>query len=493
MLFNSFTFAGFFALAYVLYLLSMRRLVLQNALLLAVSYVFYAWWDWRFLGLIILSTLVDFICGRQLDKRREHDRDGQTGRKTLRARRVILLISLGANLGILGAFKYFDFFAASAAELLSAIGLPLEPRLLNLVLPVGISFYTFQTLSYTIDIYRGTLRAHHSLLDFAVFVAFFPQLVAGPIVRARVLLPQVAALRRLHLDRIYEGAYLILWGLFKKVVIADNLAVLVDAIYGAEATPIGGTVVIAVYAFTIQIYCDFSGYSDIARGCAMMMGFDIPLNFNLPYFAANPREFWQRWHMSLSSWLRDYIYIPLGGSRGGLRRMCIAIMLTMVLGGLWHGAAWTFVLWGAYHGAVLLVHRAMMPWLDGVTGRWTGRSRLVARWLAVVGFFHLVCLGLLIFRADSVGQVGAMLASIATPWPWWVLSGAVSLKSIGAFTLLAYTLPLFIVQVAQQVTGDLNVVLRMPAPARGLAYTAMFYALVVFGYHYERPFIYFQF
>jgi len=317
---------------------------------LLASYFFYGCWDWRFLGLIWLSTIVDFACGRELDKRKR----GTTGEDggpssepyfhSRRGRRTILFVSVAANLGILGFFKYFDFFVGSAATLLDMIGLPLERRLLNVILPVGISFYTFQTLSYTIDIYRGQIRAHGSLLDFAVFVAFFPQLVAGPIVRAREFIPQVSRRRHLNLDQIYEGGYLILWGLFKKVVIADNLALLVDGVFQSDAPLLGGTVLVALYAFSVQIYCDFSGYSDIARGCAKMMGFEIRLNFKLPYFESNPAEFWRRWHISLSTWLRDYLYIPLGGNRKGATRTCINLALTMILGGLWHGAAWTFVL-----------------------------------------------------------------------------------------------------------------------------------------------------
>ncbi len=505
MLFNSFAFGGFFVVVIGLYLLAhwlparRGRLSAQNTLLLAASYFFYGSWDWRFLALIWLSTGVDFLCGWALDKRREDEPQTKAASHThdyacsARARKVILFVSIAANLGILGFFKYFDFFTSSAASLLSSIGLPLEHRLLNLVLPVGISFYTFQTMSYTIDIYRGQLRAHKSLLGFALFVAFFPQLVAGPIVRAREFLPQVSRCRRMDLNQIYEGCYLILWGLFKKIVIADNLARLVDEVFGAQHTLLGGAVLVAIYAFAVQIYCDFSGYTDIARGCAKVLGFELRLNFNLPYFASNPAEFWRRWHISLSTWLRDYLYIPLGGSRKGPRRTCINLMLTMILGGLWHGAAWTFVLWGLYQGLLLIAHRAMMPLIGRLTTGWSAARQSVARWVFVFVFFQFVCFGWLIFRAESVEQIRQMLLTLLTPWPWWIASGANTLSGTGFWTLVGYSAPLFVVQMAQHLKGDLNVVLRMPALARGLAYALMVYGLILYEGGFNKPFIYFQF
>lgn len=490
MLFNSFAFAVFFAAVYVLYLASFRRLVVQNLLLLASSYFFYGWWDWRFLGLILLSTVIDFVCGREIDRRRHESSPGGAGDSdtpyahSRAARRTLLFISIGANLGILGFFKYFDFFAGSCAEMLSSIGLPLELRLLEVVLPVGISFYTFQTLSYTIDVYRGQVQAHRSLLNFAVFVAFFPQLVAGPILRARAFLPQVARPRRLDLAQVYEGGYLILWGLFKKVVIADNLAILVDNVFGAENLPHGGAVLVAIYAFAIQIYCDFSGYTDIARGVAKMMGFDIPLNFKLPYFARNPSEFWKRWHISLSSWLRDYLYIPLGGNRKGPRRTCINLGLTMTLGGLWHGAAWTFVLWGVYQGTLLITHKIAKPSLERLMRYFPTRWRFLEGPLAIVVFFHFTCLGWLIFRAESVEQIPRMLEAVFTTF---------SVHGSGITALATFSLPLVLMQLAQHLKGDLVFMLRWPAPARGLVYAIMFYGVVLLGVQGDQPFIYFQF
>jgi len=497
-LFNSKIFVLFFVVVYGLYWVTQRDRRAQNFVLLGASYVFYATWDWRFLGLILISTLIDYGCGLLLDKRPleiEHDA-GETEASvyhyTKRARRRILLVSLICNLGILGFFKYFDFFAESTARLLTSIGFGVEPYLLQIVLPVGISFYTFQTLSYTIDVYRGELRAHRSLLDFAVFVAFFPQLVAGPIVRAKEFLPQVAAPRRPTRNQVGEGSYLILWGLFKKVVIADNLAELVDATFSANQTPAGSIVAIAVYAFAIQIYCDFSGYTDIARGLAKLMGFELRQNFNLPYFASSPQDFWRRWHISLSTWLRDYLYVPLGGSRKGPRRTCINVMLTMVLGGLWHGAAWTFVLWGVYQGSLLVLHRIVAPSIEGVARSWSVRTRTVARVLGIAIVFQLVCVGWLIFRAESIGQIGAMLSSLASGWPMALLTPEGWSKS-GANVLLLYACPLIVMQLAQYSKSDLSVILRAPAPARGLAYALMFYGIVLFQSYRAQPFIYFQF
>ncbi len=483
MLFNSSEFLVFFVAFYALYLGSARSLRAQNSVLLVASYLFYGYWDWRFLGLIAVSTVADYVYALLLDRRQ--DRAAGVPHSYYygsRWRRAILCLSLITNLGILGFFKYFDFFVGSCATMLEAIGLPLEPRLLHVVLPVGISFYTFQTLSYTIDVYRGTLRANRSLLQFGVFVAFFPQLVAGPILRASQFLPQVARARRIRRAEFYEGGYLVLWGLFKKMVIADNLARVVAVAYDPGAEVGAGTVVIGTYAFAFQIYCDFSGYCDIARGCAKFLGFDLPLNFNLPYFARNPSDFWRRWHISLSQWLRDYLYIPLGGNKKGSRRTCINLLLTMLLGGLWHGAAWTFVLWGALHGCVLVAYRVLEPTWQRVTCGWRA-----ARWRSAVSmlvFFHVICLSWLVFRAESIHHVGQLLAALVRPIP----AGADLIVP-----LVVFGLPLLIVQVLQYYRDDLNVILRLPAVARGAIYATMFYGIVLVGVHADNPFIYFQF
>ena len=354
MAFNSLQFLGFFLLVWVLvgglahhrvlrwlFGAHWRRgqsIAVRNAILLVASYVFYGAWDVRFLSLIILSTAVDYVVGREIFLS-----DDPVRKKRL------LLVSLVTNLGLLGVFKYYDFFARSLAELLTTLGISYQPPLLQILLPVGISFYTFQTLSYTIDIYRGQLRPARSWLGFATFVAFFPQLVAGPIERARDLVPQFARPRPITWRRVEWGFHLIGAGLFKKVVIADNVALVADAVFALQ-NPTGLQSLMGVYAFAVQIYCDFSGYTDIARGTASCLGFDLSKNFNLPYFAHTPSDFWRRWHISLSSWLRDYLYISLGGNRGGEKKTYRNLMLTMLLGGLWHGAAWTFVAGGRFTG-----------------------------------------------------------------------------------------------------------------------------------------------
>lgn len=395
LLFNSLTFFVFLAVV----LLVVHRLPhkAQNRFLLVASYVFYGWWDWRFLSLIALSTVIDFAVGQGLvrsdDRRRRH----------------LMLLSLVFNLGVLATFKYFDFFVDSAADLLESVGLDANRPALSIVLPVGISFYTFQTLSYSIDVYRRTMDACDDFFDFALYVAFFPQLVAGPIERASRLLPQIMAPRTVGVDRMVEGGQLIVLGLFKKVVVADNLARVVNLVY-ADADPTGPEVWIATWCFAFQIYCDFSGYSAIARGVAKWLGIDLMNNFWLPYASRSPQEFWTRWHISLSSWLRDYLYIPLGGNRGAPWKVYRNLFLTMVLGGLWHGAAWNFVLWGIFQGAILIGHRLL------VRARPPRRER--ADWLTIFFMFQVTCYGWLLFRAESLGQVGDFTAALVTDFAW---------------------------------------------------------------------------
>ena len=293
MVFNSLQFAIFFVVVYGLYLVLDHRA--QNRMLLVASYIFYGAWDWRFLGLLFVTTLIDYLVALKIHATQD------TGK-----RKFLLLISLISNLAILGFFKYFNFFTSSLHELLSVFGMPLSIRTLHIVLPVGISFYVFQSLSYTIDVYRRKLEPTKFFFDFALFVAYFPQLVAGPIERATHLLPQILKPRRFSLGQFYEGSHLIFWGLFQKVFVADNLAAIVNPVFAASPPYDGAKVLLALYAFAFQIYCDFAGYSNMARGLGKCMGFDIMVNFNLPYFAANPREFWQRWHISLSQWLFDH-------------------------------------------------------------------------------------------------------------------------------------------------------------------------------------------
>jgi len=371
-------------------------------MLLFASCIFYGWWDWRFLLLLLASTSIDFVVGYKIDQS-----------ESPQMRKRLLVLSMTANLGILGFFKYFNFFVASATDLLRALHIAAPTLYLHVLLPIGISFYTFHAMSYTIDIYRGKLKPITSFRDYMLFVLYFPQLVAGPIARAALLIPQVTHPRKVNRDQIAEGCWLTFWGLFKKMIIADNLAPLANTAFEAAHAPSGAKCLIAIYAFAFQIYCDFSGYTDIARGLAKLMGFELSVNFNLPYIAQNPPDFWSRWHISLSTWLRDYLYIPLGGNRGGAVKTYRNLMLTMLIGGLWHGAAWHFVLWGGYHGLLLAVHRLITPDKRKKDLAPTMRSNSALAILKIFVMFHFTCLGWLFFRAKSLGQVGEMLRNMA--------------------------------------------------------------------------------
>ncbi len=468
MIFNSFVFIAFFVAVYAAYRLFSNHLKVQNRLLLVASYVFYGYWDWRFLSLIALSTVVDYFCGIGIRKRPARAKS-------------LLALSVTSNLGLLFTFKYFNFFQESFVGVLNTVGIPADPVTLNIVLPVGISFYTFQTMSYTIDIYRGKLEPCRDFLDFALFVSFFPQLVAGPIERAVNLLPQIMKPRKVTADQTYEGLWLVMWGYFKKVYVADNLAVLVDGAFGPAAAGTGAEALIGVYAFAIQIYCDFSGYSDIARGLAKMMGIDLMLNFNLPYFAKSPSDFWRRWHISLSTWLRDYLYIGLGGNRGGGWFTYRNLFLTMLLGGLWHGAAWTFVAWGVFHGTLLIVYRLLpVKFFQGLNLGKVGDG------LAIVIMFHFTCIGWLLFRADSMAQVWSMFVSVFTNF-------ALNAAAMQTFVaVLGFSAILVIVQFIQYFKNDLLFVFRLPIPLRGALCGVVLYFVLIHG-AVSDAFIYFQF
>jgi D-alanyl-lipoteichoic acid acyltransferase DltB (MBOAT superfamily) len=438
------------------------------------SYLFYGWWDYRFCSLLAISTVVDYLCGR-----------GMAGSSSERHRKALLTVSCITNLGILGFFKYFNFFADSFAGFFAAFGL--EPHFfeLHVILPVGISFYTFQTMSYTIDVYRGSTRPVRDFLDFALYVAFFPQLVAGPIERSGRLMPQIVNPRPRRPEDFTEGLYLVVTGLFKKIVVADNMAVIVNGIFAAEPSRLsGGECLIGVYAFAFQIYGDFSGYSCIARGVARWLGFDLMTNFNMPYFATSPRDFWSRWHISLSTWLRDYLYIPLGGNRKGRWKTYRNLMLTMLLGGLWHGAGWTFIAWGFFHGALLIGHRLCEK--RRAQPRPDPRTRLanVAKALLM---FHLVCVGWLLFRAQSMPQAWGMAARVFADLRFT----PTALYGLGMIAF--YVAPLMALELWLHHKKDL---LRLPKVnwvPRACVYS--YFALMLVAFHPTVPseFIYFQF
>ena len=345
MIFNSVAFLFFFIIVFTSYwLIPRKHFKWQNILLLVASYVFYGWWDWRFLSLIAFSTVLDYVVGIKI-----HD--------SVSKKKMFLTISLISNLGLLCVFKYFNFFIDSWVNLWSLFGYEMSVSTLNIILPVGISFYTFQTMSYSIDIYRGELKATRNFIEFATFVSFFPQLVAGPIERASNLLPQLAGEREMSLVRFKNGLFQIFIGFFRKVVVADAIGAIIDGIYNAPDIHNASSIVMAVVLYSFQIYFDFSGYSDIAIGTAKILGFDFKRNFNLPYFSVSITEFWRRWHISLSTWLRDYLYIPLGGNKKGIKIQYRNLFITMLLGGLWHGSSWNFVIWGAIHGLLLSIEK----------------------------------------------------------------------------------------------------------------------------------------
>ncbi len=478
MLFNSAVFVAFFAVFFPLYWIVHRHSFLRKLLLVAGSYLFYGAWDWRFLSLIILSTLVDFAVGLALY---------QAGDES--TRKKLLAVSLAVNLGALGIFKYFNFFISGFVDLLAVLSIEANYFTTSIILPVGISFYTFQTLSYTIDIYRRELEPTQDLLGFAAFVAFFPQLVAGPIERAARLLPQMLATPYFSWERARDGGLLVLWGLFKKVLIADRIGVYVDAVFADPSAFGPWPHAIAVLFFAFQIYFDFSGYSNIARGLAKLLGLELMVNFRAPYFATSLRDFWRRWHISLSTWFRDYVYIPLGGSRQSSALTKRNIFLTFVVSGIWHGANYTFVAWGAWHG----LGQILDPFskLDHRGGRGSGMWKLLG-WLATMLFVYL---GWVLFRAESIGDAAIILHSLAE-LPFTVPVGEELLISISRteFVISIYLL-LFAVCVEWLADQDdiLRITEKAPQPVRwGLSWIVLAHLLLLAPAD-TGSFIYFQF
>lgn len=406
MLFNSIDFILFFPIAFLLYWFAFQRNInLQNAFLLVASYVFYAWWDWRFLGLIALSSLVDYICGIQIAR-------AGTNR---RRKNWFLGVSLGVNLGMLGFFKYFNFFVASAANLIQSIGFQANIYSLQLILPVGISFYTFQTISYTIDVYKGKIQPTKDLVAFFGFVSFFPQLVAGPIERASNLLPQFLKKRSLDYAAMVISLRLILWGFFKKTVIADNCAPIVEKVFSNYQTADTLLLAAGVFFFAFQIYGDFSGYTDIAKGTAGLLGFQLSRNFRTPYFSRDVSEYWRNWHISLYTWFRDYVYIPLGGNEGQKIKWFRNVAIVFVVGALWHGAKWTFIVWGLIN----VLYFIPIFWTGRITyKRETLNSSFPSVWefSQMVLTFVLIGLSRIYFRSDSIAEANGYLLGFIKNW-----------------------------------------------------------------------------
>lgn len=467
MAFNSIQYALFLAAVVALFwhLKPERR----KYLLLGASYFFYAAWDWRFLGLILLSTVTDYLVGRRLQTTEDPKR-----------RRAALILSLVVNLGLLGVFKYLGFFVDSAVRVLETLGMQANPASLEIILPVGISFYTFQTLSYTIDVYRGNQSAVRDPALFATFVAFFPQLVAGPIERASFLIPQLESGRsRLEGKEVLDGLGLIVVGLFKKVAIADVAAQAVNVVFDHPEGLGFVTLMFGVYAFALQIYGDFSGYTDIARGSARLFGIQLSLNFTEPYLARSITEFWRRWHITLSSWLRDYLYIPLGGNRQGTVRTYRNLMLTMLLGGLWHGAAWTFVVWGGLHGLMLAWER-----FRGIT-RVPDAGFEPTDIVRVIITFHLVCLGWIFFRATSFTDAWAVLIGIVT------LQSGDELSAVALIPVLAIIV--IVMDLVRRSRLGATAFHRWPAVRQGVVFAVAILGIVVASGGPATQFIYFQF
>lgn len=483
MLFNSFEFAIFFPLVVIGYFLLPPRF--RWAFLLGASYYFYMCWKAEYLVLIVISTLIDYVAGLRM------------GKTTVRSRRKkYLLLSLVANLGILFTFKYANFFSESLRVALNQFNIFYDMPMFDLLLPVGISFYTFQSMSYTIDVYRGEQQPERHLGKFALYVAFFPQLVAGPIERSLRLLPQFDRVFKFDYERVVSGLRLMLWGFFKKLVIADRLAIYVNEAYNHPAEYQGLTLLLATYFFAIQIYCDFSGYSDIAIGAARVMGYDLMTNFRQPYFSKSISEFWRRWHISLSTWFRDYLYIPLGGNRVGKQRWYFNLFAVFVISGLWHGANWTFVVWGALHGGYLIFAIVTADWRQKLA-HWSGLAKRPAlhNLLRTLITFHLVLFAWIFFRANSLSEAFMIIGNMAA-----LDFSLESLKSLnialGWGELLVAIGSILFLELAHllQSRGKVHSwITARPAALRWSVYYLLLLAIAFFGVFNHSEFIYFQF
>jgi D-alanyl-lipoteichoic acid acyltransferase DltB (MBOAT superfamily) len=528
MLFFTPVFAVFFAIFYPLFLLVRKHVVARNLFLLAAAFIFYGWWDVRFLALLTFTISLDYLCALGAAGRRILP--GQLLRSCLflgaisilgfaanhfrqplvlllppatailmfliasalfnsfgnehKRRRAWLFFSLVLNLSVLAFFKYFNFFGESLTEALQPLGIELGFVALKIILPLGISFHTFQSIGRMVDCYRDRIEPSTDLLEFAAFLSYFPQILAGPIERANHMLPQFRNVMPITRELLGSGSMLFLWGMFKKVVVADNMALIANPIFAAPGGHSSGELAVAALAFSFQIYGDFSGYTDMARGLARLMGFELLLNFNLPYFSRTPTEFWRRWHISLSSWLRDYLYIALGGNRGPRWMVYRNLMLTMLLGGLWHGAAWTFVFWGFIHGSIQIVYRALGldDRLKAINAQGGARA-VTANFVAWAVLMPIIAVTWIYFRADTMAAGNMMVAGILR------LDGA-----HGAWLQFAfYTLPLFIVDGAMRFERGRDAYLNAPFFVRYTAVIALLFSLAVLTSPTGGDFIYFDF
>ncbi len=545
MTFNSLNFFVFFFGLFLIYIFIPHRK--QNILLLAASYVFYATWDIRFAFLIVVSTVANYACGIMMREGRMTTGERVTASSWLalscfffvvvewnysaisdgtlvpflnleavkswkrglslflafcafillanlfhtkvvlpneKKKGFFLVIGVTANLLILGFFKYYNFFLENIALLLENLGLESTRFHLNIILPIGISFYTFKGIGYIIDVYREDIEPEHRYTNFALFIAFFPALLAGPIDRAKSLLAQLSNKRKITLDQTFRGFHLILYGLFKKVVIADGVARTVNAVFGSTGQVSWVDVAAATVLFTVQIYCDFSGYTDIARGIANLFGIDLMINFRLPYFSQNPREFWSRWHISLSTWLRDYLYIPLGGNRRGTRRTYLNLMATMILGGLWHGAAWNFVMWGIYHGIVLCGHRALAL----IRGTRKYGNTGIAAAIKIFVLFAIVSYGWLLFRSPSLDKILSFTSTLIFDF------GNLDFGVMPPRAAAIFGIPvLFCTEIMEYLGKGKMIYERFPVPVWTPVYASMIFCFAMGMTTESAQFIYFNF
>lgn len=474
MLFNSQEFVWFLLVVFVLYWFVFNHsLRLQNVLILMASYIFYGWWDYRFLSLIFLSTWVDYFvalrmeqCINQVHKKRW------------------LWVSVAFNLGLLGFFKYYNFFAQSWVDAFAWAGHRMDLWAVQIVLPVGISFYTFQTMSYSLDVYHGKLKPTSNFVDFAAFVSFFPQLVAGPIERASNLLPQIQQKRTFSANVALAGFELILLGFFKKVVIADSLAGPVSEIFQTYQVQDGGTLILGVIFFAIQIYCDFSGYSDIAVGVAALFGFGLMRNFDHPYFSTGIAEFWRKWHISLSTWFRDYLYVPMGGSRVSLSKAIFNVWVVFLVSGLWHGANWTFLAWGFIHGLYFIPSFIRRKRFNDSQPQVAPRAILVTKltsWIKMLFTFALVCLAWIFFRSDSIGHALDYISRLSFQYSFEYISEAKYVLIFLVFETSVYLMK----------RKEWRPFSYMPI--RYMVYTYLFLTIVAHTTRMGSSFIYFQF
>lgn len=482
MFFNSIDFAIFLPIVFLLYWFVLKnKLKSQNALIAIASYVFYGWWDWRFLSLILFSTIVDYLIGRFLLKENDQPK-----------RKVFLWISIAVNLGFLGFFKYYNFFLDNFISAFTFFGYAIKGNSLNIILPVGISFYTFQTMSYTIDVYKRKLEPTKDFIAFTAFVSFFPQLVAGPIERATNLLPQFYKKREFNYTQAVEGMRQILWGLFKKVVIADNCAEYANIIFNGSENLSGSALIIGALFFTFQIYGDFSGYSDIAIGTSRLFGFNLMKNFSFPYFSRDIAEFWRRWHISLSTWFRDYLYIPLGGSRGGLWMKIRNTFIIFIVSGFWHGANWTFIVWGAlnaFYFLPLLLRGNNRNNLDVVAQNSFLPS--IKELFQVLLTFSITVLAWIFFRADNMTHAVDILSEIFSSSTFTIPDFAKRHKAFFFVPLIAIFI--FVEWLGRREDFALSrIEHKWKKPVRNLVYYSVLIAIVTYAGQ-EQQFIYFQF